>query len=279
MNRLLLTVFVIFFIVALAFAQAPPKDAKGCTDPAVLTRMTGCTIRSCRTSAYDVAKMPTAKTGERLTAVEGQLQSVAYSCTTDISGLQIARNAENALQASGYKILFTDSYGTTRYWVTARNGAQWVTVHSEGGVQRGYDVVAVKTKEMEQEMQATTADGWAKQIAESGRASIYGVNFDTGKATIRADSEKVLNEVATLLRNQPEWYMVVAGHTDNVGADAVNVPLSRQRAEAVIAWLASQGIEKARLTPAGFGSRKPVADNATEDGRAKNRRVDLVKLY
>lgn len=279
MKRLLLIVFFVFFIVAPAFAQAPPKDAKGCTDPAVLTRMTGCTIRSCRTSAYDVAKMPTAKTGERTTAVEGQLQSVVYSCTTDISGLQIARNAENALQASGYKILFTDSYGTTRYWVTARNGAQWVTVHSEGGVQRGYDVVAVKTKEMEQEMQATTADGWAKQIAQSGRASIYGVNFDTGKATIRTDSEKVLNEIATLLRNQPEWYMVVAGHTDNAGADAVNVPLSRQRAEAVIAWLASQGIEKARLTPAGFGSRKPVADNGTEDGRAKNRRVDLVKLY
>jgi outer membrane protein OmpA-like peptidoglycan-associated protein len=64
-----------------------------------------------------------------------------------------------------------------------------------------------------------------------------------------------------------------------VGRDAVNVPLSRQRAEAVINWLAAKGIDKSRLVPAGFGSKKPVADNATEDGKAKNRRVDLVKLY
>jgi outer membrane protein OmpA-like peptidoglycan-associated protein len=73
--------------------------------------------------------------------------------------------------------------------------------------------------------------------------------------------------------------MLVAGHTDNVGGDAVNAPLSQQRAAAVAAWLAGNGIDKARLTTSGFGSRKPLADNASEEGRAKNRRVDLVKLY
>jgi len=72
---------------------------------------------------------------------------------------------------------------------------------------------------------------------------------------------------------------MVAGHTDNVGADGVNVPLSQQRAEAVITWLSAKGVDRSRLIPAGFGSKKPLADNGTEDGRAKNRRVDLVKVY
>ncbi len=73
--------------------------------------------------------------------------------------------------------------------------------------------------------------------------------------------------------------MLVAGHTDNVGMNEMNLALSRQRAESVIAWLAAHGIEKVRLVPAGFGATRPVAPNTDEDGRQKNRRVDLVKLY
>jgi outer membrane protein OmpA-like peptidoglycan-associated protein len=89
----------------------------------------------------------------------------------------------------------------------------------------------------------------------------------------------VLAEVVKLLQKQPDWYLMVAGHTDNAGTDAINVPLSQQRSQAVIAWLGAKGIDKARLTAAGFGPRKPLADNGSEDGRAKNRRVDLIKLY
>jgi outer membrane protein OmpA-like peptidoglycan-associated protein len=137
----------------------------------------------------------------------------------------------------------------------------------------------VKKKEMEQQMQAATADGWSEQISQTGRASIYGINFDTAKATIRPDSESVLNELLALFQKQSDWCFVVAGHTDNVGSDTVNLPLSRQRAEAVIAWLAAKGVDRSRLIAAGFGSKKPLADNASDDGRAKNRRVDLVKLY
>jgi outer membrane protein OmpA-like peptidoglycan-associated protein len=136
----------------------------------------------------------------------------------------------------------------------------------------------VKEKEIDQVLQAN-ADGWTDQINQTGKVSIYGINFDTAKATVRPDSEPVLNELLALLQKQPEWYMLVAGHTDNAGTDVVNLPLSRQRSEAVIAWLVAKGIDKTRLTPAGFGSRKPLADNGSEEGRAKNRRVDLVKLY
>jgi OmpA-OmpF porin, OOP family len=139
-------------------------------------------------------------------------------------------------------------------------------------------MTAVRTKQMEQAMKAG-AEGWAEQINQTGRVSIYGINFDTGKATIRLDSEKVLAELVTLLQKQPEWALLIAGHTDNAGTDAVNLPLSRQRAESVIAWLGANGIDKSRLVSAGFGSNRPVADNASDEGKAKNRRVDLVKIY
>ena len=115
-------------------------------------------------------------------------------------------------------------------------------------------------------------------IKPVNRATIYGINFDTGKAIIKPDSEPVLKEL-DLLQKQQDWSLMVAGHTDNVGADAVNVHLSQQRAQAVITWLSAKGVDRWRLVPAGFGSKKPLADNGTEDGRAKNRRVDLVKVY
>jgi len=237
--------------------------------------MSGCSILRCEQKEYNLHKMPIGKPN-KFEDVEGAFERVAYACPAGTSGLQIFRNAENALKAKNYQVVYTDNYSNVRFTLTAKQGPQWVMVYSDGP---GYTVTAVRKKEMEQKMQAATADGWGEQISQTGRASIYGINFDTGKATIRPDSESVLNEVLALFQKQPEWSFVVAGHTDNVGSDAVNTPLSRQRAEAVVAWLASKGVERSRLIAAGFGSKKPVADNSSEEGRAKNRRVDLVKLY
>jgi outer membrane protein OmpA-like peptidoglycan-associated protein len=208
-------------------------------------------------------------------AVEGEFEHLEYACGKELSPLEIARNAENAFKAAGFKVLFTDRYFTTRFYVTAQNGPQWAYV---AATNNNYELNTVKTKEMEQAMKAG-AEGWIQQINQTGRVSVYGINFDTAKATLRPDSEQVLNELLSLLQKQPDWALVVAGHTDNTGSDAINSPLSRQRAEAVVAWLAAKGIDKSRLVPAGFGASKPIADNATEDGKAKNRRVDLVKLY
>jgi outer membrane protein OmpA-like peptidoglycan-associated protein len=263
---------------AFAQAPAPAPDAKGCQDSKVLSRLPGCRILRCRTAQYDMYEMPVGKPAGKpiqKQAIEGQLEHLEYACAKEASALEIERNAENAFKAAGFQILFTDRYFTTRFYVTAQNGPQFAYV---AAVNSGYELTTVKTKEMEQEMKAG-AEGWIQQINQTGRVSVYGINFDTGKATIRPDSEQVLNELRSLLQKQPEWTLVVAGHTDNTGSDAINVPLSRQRAEAVIAWLAAKGIDKSRLVPAGFGATKPVADNATEDGKAKNRRVDLVKLY
>ena len=123
-----------------------------------------------------------------------------------------------------------------------------------------------------------SAESMEAAITKTGYCSIYGILFDTGKATIQPASEKCLNEMVKLLKNNPSWKLQIEGHTDNVGGKEGNMKLSQSRAEGVRGWLVSHGIESARLTAKGFGETKPVADNTTDDGRAKNRRVDLRKL-
>ncbi len=268
-------VIALLSLGAVALAQPQRPDAKGCQDPTVLSRLPGCYILRCTVKDYEIHKMPVGKPN-KFEDVEGQYEKVDYACPAGTSGIQTVRNAENALKAKGYQVVYSDNYGNVRFTLTAKQGPQWVTLYTEGAQ---YNVTAVKRKPMEQQMQAATADGWSEQISQTGRASIYGINFDTAKATIRPDSESVLKELLALFQKQPDWAFVVAGHTDNVGSDTVNLPLSRQRAEAVIAWLAAKGVDRGRLIAAGFGSKRPLAENDSEDGRAKNRRVDLVKLY
>lgn len=122
------------------------------------------------------------------------------------------------------------------------------------------------------------ASGLEKQLADEGRAAVYGIYFDFDKATLKAESEPVLQEIAALLAKNPDWTLSVEGHTDSIGTEARNLELSRARAEAVKAALVARfGIDAARLKPAGFGASKPVESNDTLAGRARNRRVELVR--
>src|ERR1019366_1917996 len=259
-----------------AWAQVPARpDVKACTESKIVTRMPGCAIIRCDHKDYSAVDMPRTKV-ERNHQVEGEFEYTAYRCPNDKSPLELGRNTEAALKNAGFNILYTDIYaGGARFWMTAQKGSQWVKLYV---VSDAYELTAVKQKQMEQVMTAN-ADGWAQQINESGRVSIYGINFDTGKSTIRPDSEPALNEVIKLLQANPSWAMVVAGHTDNVGTKATNLSLSRERAQSVISWLSVHGVEAARLVPAGFGDTRPIAENKDDEGRQKNRRVDLVKVY
>jgi outer membrane protein OmpA-like peptidoglycan-associated protein len=130
---------------------------------------------------------------------------------------------------------------------------------------------------MQQEVTAD-ASGISDELNKSGHVALYGIHFETGKATILPDSESVLGEVAKMLQQNPEIKVSVEGHTDNVGSAASNQALSEKRAQAVVAWLSSHGIAASRLAAKGWGASKPVEDNNTEDNRAKNRRVELVKI-
>lgn len=115
------------------------------------------------------------------------------------------------------------------------------------------------------------------QLESGGRARVYGILFDLNKAVIRDESRPVLEEMAVMLQHEPEWRLLIEGHTDSSGSSEFNRSLSLKRAEAVMNYLVKAGINKERLETKGLGSSMPVADNHTEAGRAQNRRVELVK--
>ncbi len=136
----------------------------------------------------------------------------------------------------------------------------------------------IETKPMETKMVTVDASAMAAGIATTGHVALYGIYFDTDKTDIKPESQPTLQEIAKLLKQDPALKLHIVGHTDNVGAFDYNIGLSQRRAAAVVKDLtAAHGIAAARLRPAGVGMLAPVAPNDSEDGRAKNRRVELVK--
>ncbi len=116
-----------------------------------------------------------------------------------------------------------------------------------------------------------------KDLVATGRARVYGILFDTDSARIRPESLPTLDEVVRLLSGEPSWSLTIEGHTDSTGTPEHNQALSESRARSVRDYLIGKGVAASRLTAVGYGQSKPVADNATELGRAQNRRVELIK--
>ena len=115
------------------------------------------------------------------------------------------------------------------------------------------------------------------RLSSDGKIITYAITFETGKADLKPESMVEINRIAKLMQENPGLEFEVQGHCDATGSDKVNDPLSQKRAEAIVAALVEQGIAHARLTPVGKGSHVPIASNSTDEGRAKNRRVEFVK--
>ena len=116
------------------------------------------------------------------------------------------------------------------------------------------------------------------QLAKQKKAVIYGIYFDFNQASIKKESEPVLKEIAEAMKNNPDWVLTVNGHTDNIGGDTYNLDLSKRRAESVKKALVDRyGIRPERLTTGGSGASSPVDTNETLEGRARNRRVELIR--
>lgn len=250
------------------------------------------------------------------TALEGKVTRLSYRAPAERSVLEVFRNYENALAAAGFETIYEcdvascggrnfnhvlaadklyslfGEYEEEQRYLAARlarpEGDVYVSLYavlnqSGGGPNRGRTLVqldVVELQPMEDRMVVLDAAALDTQLTAEGRVAIYGILFDFDAAEIKPESKPQLDELAALLAASPELRVLIVGHTDGKGALDYNQLLSAQRAEAVVAALTGEyGIEGARLTPAGAGMVAPVATNRTEEGRAANRRVEVVSLY
>jgi outer membrane protein OmpA-like peptidoglycan-associated protein len=138
-------------------------------------------------------------------------------------------------------------------------------------------LVVVTPEQMEKKMLFVNADDMKQALHESGKVALYGVYFDTDKDVVKSESQPTLEEIAKLLKGEPSLRLHVVGHTDNLGKAEYNLDLSRRRAASVVRELTKMGIAANRLDSFGCGLYSPVAPNGTQDGQAKNRRVELVE--
>ena len=264
------------FVLAGGMLAAQPDQA-GCADhPLFPTRMPDYRIAACKVEDYGVYEFWT-KNARVKVPVEGKFTFITYRFTgargTEPSGLAVVRNYENAIKKVGGVI----QESTPNWWVNAKivkDGKEaWAQIEKGNGL---IWLRIVEKKEMEQHVVADAA-AFGNDIKATGHVAVYGINFDTGKATITPESAAAIGEVAKLLKTDAALKVHVVGHTDNVGSVESNLKLSQDRAAAVVQALVQQGIAAARLRPYGCGSFAPVASNDAEDGRAKNRRVEIVK--
>lgn len=259
-----------------AGAVADPQDATGTSDPALFSRMPGYHIY--RSEKIDFDRLELRVSASKTEVVEGRLTTVIYypnEGITPASGLQIVRNYANAIKAiGGTQVYSYEDGGAQLATLRAKRDNAEIWVGIEASLVQ-YTVRILEKQAMSQEVVASAA-ALGAGLRESGRAVVPGIFFDTGKATVKAESEPALAQIVKLLSAEPKLKVYVVGHTDNVGALEANQKLSKDRAESVVRALVGKGVAAARLRGYGVGPLAPVASNAEESGRAKNRRVELV---
>ncbi len=255
------------------FAQEP--DAEGCKDHALFTRFPGFYIQRCTLNDFAAH---TFRVGKKEVSVEGKYTEIMYYKNEGAKApgvLTVHRNFENAIKKLGGTVTCSLEDGESFYKIVKGGAEVWV--HVSANINEQYFLAVVERGTMKQDIEADAA-ALGAGIKTEGKIAVYGITFDTGKADIKPSSEPALTEIAKLLKGQPALKLHVVGHTDNVAGLDLNLKLSKARAEAVVQALTTKhGIAASRLIPHGVGPVAPVASNDAEAGRAKNRRVELVK--
>jgi outer membrane protein OmpA-like peptidoglycan-associated protein len=269
-----LAVLVVLLGSGVALAVKPDKS--GCSDPALFpTRMPNYRIDYCETKEFAPYAFRVAN-GKKQT-VEGKFTLVSYTVDDrkdEQSGIAVIRNYENALKKIGGTIQGSDP----ERWVTGSAAIDGREVWAEA--EKGNAKIWVRIVEKQAMAQHVVADAasFGNDIRATGHVAVYGIYFDTAKSVLKPESTPALQEVAKLLAADPSLKLWVVGHTDSVGAIDANMKLAQARAEAVVTALATtHGIAAVRLKGYGVGPLAPVASNDSDKGRAKNRRVELVK--
>jgi len=265
---------LVLFAASSVLAQNE-TDVKGSLDHPLFTRMPGYYISDYNVKEFD--KFISSYLSGQDENWEGKVTRLAYYIMTgakQASMLQIARNYENAAKEIGGKILVNEGR-VIEGKIEKDRGVTYVHVEAFNDG-RNYDVIVVETGAMKQDVVADAA-ALSASIAATGKAAVYGIYFDTGKSVVKPESTPALEEIVKLMKQNGSLTLYVVGHTDNVGALDYNLKLSTDRADAVVKALIGRGIVASRLKGAGVGPYCPVASNHTEEGKAKNRRVELVE--
>jgi outer membrane protein OmpA-like peptidoglycan-associated protein len=274
--RLTIARAIVLISLGLSSTALATPDKKGCADHALFpTRMPDYYIVDCKTSEFDAYSFFVVKGPKH--REEGKLTYIAYHVEKDKSeqsGVAVVRNYEAAIAKIGGSVVASDP----QRWVVGKVTVDGKEVWFEA--QKGNRAIWLRIIEKVAMKQHIVADAasFANDLNATGHVAVYGIHFDTGKAALKPESKPALDEVAKLLKDDASLKLWVVGHTDSVGKVEDNLRLAQLRAESVAMELGTAyGIAPARLKGFGVGPLAPVAGNGDEAGRAKNRRVELVK--
>ena len=201
--------------------------------------------------------------------VEGKKTTITYVSDKEVGALKIIRNFSNAIKKIGGQA-FEEGDNRVVLMLKKGNAETWAEVYSYSD---SYTFTIIEKGEVEQEI---TANAILDELNKTGKAILY-INFDSGKSTIKKESMPVVEQIIEMLKQAPDIKISVEGHTDSNGSNESNLKLSQARAKSVVDAIVKGGIDISRLSSAGFGEEKPIGDNSTEEGKAKNRRVELIK--
>jgi len=257
------------------FAQ---QDEAGCKDHPLFTRMPNTYINTCKTTEYDEVNFYEPPKGDQLLKVGGRVYEIEYRTQRGFEGkrvpLQAMRNYANAARQIGAIVYESSNY--MAYMKLIKDGKEISVIFNPYGGDRFY-LTFIEKEAMRQDVVAD-AKFMAEGIRATGHVAIYGIYFDFNKSDVKPESDPALQEINKLLSGNPALKVFVVGHTDNVGGVDYNMKLSQARADAVVAVLTTKyKINPQRLKAYGVGQLTPVAPNNTEEGRGKNRRVELVE--
>jgi OmpA-OmpF porin, OOP family len=280
MKKIVWSLMVVLSLSNFAYSQ---DDAAGCKDHPLLTRLDNFYISGCEENYNELQLTTSSSTSE---TKEGNLFRIYYRYNFDAgikakSALQIIRNYEAAITKNGGKMIYKNSNGLeapleATYYLSTKEKEYWVQLISFAGTDNAIEAFALNVLEMEAMKQEVAANEMFDAINKDGFIALY-INFETGKSDIKPESKPIIDQLYEMLKQNPDLKISIEGHTDNVGTEQSNQTLSESRAKSVMNELVLKGIAANRLKYKGWGQTKPIADNNTEDGKAKNRRVEITK--
>lgn len=264
---LLLSLFFSSFVPAFAAVEEYP----------LFTTLEGFSFNPKASTSEKFAKygFKTGEKGNEKTTVEGKFYHLEYKLKKGVEApgnLMVLRNFIQAVTGSGGEVLReTTNDATLR--IVQGDREIWVRIAtlSSGSA---YDLYVIEKGAMKQEVAVNPI---LDAMDSAGRATVH-INFDTNSSNMKADAAPVIADILAMLNQRPGLRLSIEGHTDGDGTTEKNQKLSEERAQAVMTALTRQGIAPSRLVTKGYGMSKPVAENTTEQGKAQNRRVELVKV-